>query len=73
MYQNVLYVLYSFLSISNKFCDLSLLHWVPKPEQWVLEAHVHKTTYGPLIDTALALNVMLLMRANPLRGGLYKS
>jgi hypothetical protein len=27
------------------------------------ETHVHKTTYGPLIDTALYL--MLLMRANP--------
>jgi hypothetical protein len=26
-------------------------------------AHVHKTTYGPLIDTALY--VMLLMRENP--------
>ncbi len=25
---------------------------------WALEAHVHKTTYGPLIDTALY--VMLL-------------
>ncbi len=32
----------------------------------VLEAHVHKTTYGPLIDTALY--IMLLMRANPLLG-----
>ncbi len=30
------------------------------------ETHVHKTTYGPLIDTALY--VMLLMRANPLLG-----
>jgi hypothetical protein len=30
------------------------------------ETHVHKTTYGPLIDTALC--VMLLMRANPLLG-----
>jgi hypothetical protein len=29
-------------------------------------ADVHKTTYGPLIDTALY--VMLLMRANPLPG-----
>jgi hypothetical protein len=29
-------------------------------------AHVHKTTYGPLIDTALY--IMLLMRANPLLG-----
>jgi hypothetical protein len=30
------------------------------------ETHVHKTTYGPLIDTALY--IMLLMRANPLLG-----
>ncbi len=37
----------------------SLLHWA-------LEALVHKTTYGPLIDTALY--VMLLMRANPFLG-----
>ncbi len=29
-------------------------------------AHIHITTYGPLIDTAL--NVMLLMRANSLLG-----
>jgi hypothetical protein len=29
-------------------------------------AHVHKTTYGPLVDTALYL--ILLMRANPLQG-----
>jgi hypothetical protein len=67
-----LYVRYSFLLISNKFCDLSLLLWVRvqcgkknvpvlhcapslshKAELWALEAHVHKTTYGPLIDTAL--------------------
>ncbi len=27
---------------------------------------VHKTTYGPLIDTAI--NVLLLMKANPLLG-----
>jgi hypothetical protein len=31
-----------------------------------MEAHVHKTTHGPLIDTALY--IMLLMRANPLLG-----
>jgi hypothetical protein len=30
------------------------------------ETHVHKTTYGPLIDTALF--VVLLMRANPYLG-----
>jgi hypothetical protein len=51
-----------------KFC-VSLLHWMSlshKAELWALEAHVHKTTYGPLIDTALY--VMLLMRANPLLG-----
>ncbi len=29
-------------------------------------AHVHKTTYGPLVDTALYL--LLLMRANLLQG-----
>jgi hypothetical protein len=76
---------YIFLLISNKFCDLSLLHWAggggqcgkknllhcapslsPKAELWSLEAHVHKTTYGPLIDTTLY--IMLLMRANPLLG-----
>jgi hypothetical protein len=33
---------------------------------YALEAHVHKTTYGPLID--MALYVMLLMRENPLLG-----
>jgi hypothetical protein len=31
-----------------------------------VEAHVHKTTYGPLID--MAVYVMLLMRENPLLG-----
>jgi hypothetical protein len=25
----------------------------PNAKLWALEAHVHKTTYGPLIDTAL--------------------
>jgi hypothetical protein len=71
-----LYACYSFLLISNKFCDLSLLHWplfravqrcggggggsairkiyctgrVPR-------AHVHKTTYGHLIDTALVMDL----------------
>jgi hypothetical protein len=73
---------YSFLLISNKSRDLSLLHWVgvggqcskknllhcsptlfPKAELWVLEAHVHLNTYGPLIDTALYPYVILLMRA----------
>jgi hypothetical protein len=34
--------------------------------QLSLEAHVHKTTYGPLIDTALY--VMRLVRANALFG-----
>jgi hypothetical protein len=77
---------YSFLLISNKFCDFSLMRWVggggeqcgkknllhcapllsPKAELWALESHVLKTTYVPLIDTALY--VMLLMRANPLHG-----
>jgi hypothetical protein len=33
---------------------------------WALEAHVHKITYGTLIDTAL--EVVLLMWANPLLG-----
>ncbi len=46
-----LFVRYSFLLIFNKFCDLSLLQWP------------HTPTYGPLIDTALF--VMLLM-TNPL-------
>jgi hypothetical protein len=73
---------YSFLLISNKFCDLSLLHWMgahcnkknlphwalsfpPNPSYGPL-THVNKTTYGPLIDTALY--VIILMRANPLLG-----
>jgi hypothetical protein len=37
----------------------------PKAELWALAAHVHKTTYGPQVNTALY--VMLLMRANPFR------
>jgi hypothetical protein len=50
----------NFLLISNKFCDLSLLHW-PLHAAWVLAtiplynplkspvgAHVNKTTYNPL-------------------------
>ncbi len=48
----------------------NLLHCAPslspKAELWALTAHVHKTTYGPLIDTALY--VMHLMQANPLLG-----
>ncbi len=73
----------SFLLISTKFCEISLLHWLrgqcgkknilhcapslcPKAQLWALKAHVHKTTYGPLIDKALY--VMLLMRPNPLLG-----
>ncbi len=40
----------------------------PKVELWALEAHVHKTTYGPLVDTALYVPVMLLMRENPILG-----
>jgi hypothetical protein len=99
MYQNIfyvqgafLYVRYSFLLISNKFCDLSLLilgggggGWgqcgkiftalcslsvSPKAELWALEAHGHKTTNGPLIDTALY--IMLLIRANLLLGQVGK-
>jgi len=31
-------------------------------------AHVYKTTYGPLIDTAMY--VMILMRENPLLGSM---
>ncbi len=54
-----LYVCYSFLLISNKFCDLSLLHWALEanydtalynPLKSPMEAHVHKTTsywYSP--------------------------
>ena len=70
MFRSVPYVRYSFLLISTKFCVLSLLHCAtslsPKTELWALEPHVHKTTYGPLID--MALYVMLLMRENPLLG-----
>ncbi len=33
-----------------------------------MEAHVHKTTYGPLID--MALYVMVLMQTNTLLGQL---
>ncbi len=46
----------------------NLLHCAPslspKAELLALKAHVHITTYGPLIDMALC--GMLLMRANPL-------
>jgi hypothetical protein len=83
MYRSVTYVCYSFLLISNKFCDLSLLHGgggqfgqknllhcapslSPRAKLWALDAHVHETTYEPLIDTALY--EMLLMRASPLLG-----
>jgi hypothetical protein len=38
-------------------CKKNLLHWA-------LEAHVHKTTFEPLIGTALY--VIPLMRTNPL-------
>jgi hypothetical protein len=48
----------------------NLLHCAPslspKAKLWALEAHVHKITYGPLIDTALY--IMLLIQANPLIG-----
>jgi hypothetical protein len=73
----VLYVRYSFLLISNEFCDWrgggecdekNLLHFAPslshRAKLWALEAHVHKTTYELLIDTALY--IILLMQANPL-------
>ncbi len=58
-------VCYSFLLISNKFCDLSLLHWVG-----VSAVHVHKTTYAPKLY--MALYVMFVMRANPLLGQVGK-
>ncbi len=35
-------------------------------ELWALEAHEHKTTYGPMIY--MGLYIMFLMRANPLLG-----
>ncbi len=57
MYRSVLLCKLQFLLIFDKFCNLSLLYC-----GWALESHVHETTYGPLIDTALY--VMLLMRAN---------
>ncbi len=47
----------------------SAVHWALEPVKVThgnRETHVHKTTYGPLIDTGLY--VMLLMRANPLLG-----
>ncbi len=48
----------------------NLLHCAPslspKAELWALEAHVHKTTCGPLIETGLY--VMPFVRANPLLG-----
>ncbi len=48
----------------------NLLHCAPslssKAKPWAVEAHVHETTNGPLIDTALYL--IHLMRANPLLG-----
>ncbi len=75
--------------MSNKFCDLSLLHWplfravvgrggsavrkIYCTVPWKLAkillynllkspvgAHVHKTTYGPLIDTALYVSQKML-------------
>jgi hypothetical protein len=46
----------------GQFGKKNLLHWALEAPI----AHVHKTTYGPLINTAL--HVMLLMRANPFRG-----
>jgi hypothetical protein len=41
-----------------------LLHWVL--EYRIQKLMLHKTTFGPLIETVLY--IMLLMRANPLRG-----
>ncbi len=92
-----LYIRYSFLLISDKFCDLSLLHWplfravkrcgrgavlsekfhctgpleahshtTYNPLKSPMGAYVHKTPYGPLLNTALY--VMLLMRAKPFLG-----
>ncbi len=62
--------------ISNKFCDLRKIYctgpWklakIPlrNPLMSPSGAHVHKTTFVPLIVTALY--VMLLMWANPLLG-----
>ncbi len=67
---------YSFLLISNKFCDLRKIYctgsWklarIPfhNPLMSPSGALVHKTTFVPLIVTALY--VMLLMWANPLLG-----
>jgi hypothetical protein len=45
-----------------KLATIQLYNMLKPPEG----AHVHKTTYGPLIDTHLY--VMFLMRANPLLG-----
>jgi hypothetical protein len=64
-----------YVTVSNKFCDFSLLHWplfrwkvalIPlyNPLQSPMGAYVHKTTYGPLHNTALY--IMLLMRVNQL-------
>jgi hypothetical protein len=55
--------------------NLILLHWALEarydtaydPLKSPVEAHVHKTTYGPLIGMG-AMYVMLLMQANPLLG-----
>ena len=68
------YVPYSFLLISNKFCvyvyctvyNLTALPPSRPPTSYgpwkLLGAQVHKTIYGPLIDTALY--VMFLNWAN---------
>jgi hypothetical protein len=60
-----LYVCYSFLLISNRFCDISLLLWPHctgrnrdvggDGQHWALEAHVHKTTYGLLAPYLMLL------------------
>jgi hypothetical protein len=44
-------------------CSLPPLSWALKPPSWAL---VHKTTYAPMIYTALC--IMFWMRAYPLRG-----
>ncbi len=78
----LLYVRYSsILLISNKFCDLSLLHWMGGSAVRIVIAlcsltspkagpgrscKIHKTTYGPLIYTALY--VMHYMLSNSLFG-----
>jgi hypothetical protein len=75
MYRGFLYVRYSFLLISNKFCDLSLLHW-PLPRMafaWRLDIISPKTSIFPGPNPIPLALVMDLPASKALRTGTYKS